>query len=210
MGTQTPKEDILDRLCKAEREKNWAQVSDTLDHLTVDDDIDALLPVIPHLIEHHDWLVRASAVEMAGAFRLRQFTDLVKARLEDHNSNVKAYALEAYYDLLGSQALPTLRIFCKARNLGVRVTALSLCYVATGDDAYLANVEKIVLKRDCDYRVRYAVLNTLDHYLDISANPRAVRLFRSILKTARKSEGIAKDLRKKVLEWEGASPRRSI
>jgi HEAT repeat protein len=152
MGKQESGSDVVRRLRQAESEKNWREISyilDNIDTLT-EEDIRALEPVMPRLITHRDYLIRASAVDVVGLFQLRQFLDLVKARLDDRNKIARSYALEAYYELLGRESLPAVRKYCEDRSLQVRVTALSVCYAATGDETCLARLEKILLRRDCD------------------------------------------------------------
>jgi hypothetical protein len=203
MGKQESGSDVVHRLCQAESEEKWEEISyilDNIDTLT-EEDIRALEPVMPRLIMHRDYLIRAGAVEVVGLFQLRQFIDLVKARLHDRNKDVRSYALEAYYDLLGGESLPVLRKYCEDRSLRVRVTALSLCYAAIGDKTCLARLEKILLRRDCDYHLRFVALNTLDYYMDVSRDPCAIGLFRSILERAGKSRGIAVTIRVKLAEW---------
>jgi hypothetical protein len=204
MGKQESGSDVVHRLRQAESEKNWQETVYILDHIDTltEEDIRALEPVLPRLILHRYYVIRAGAVEVVGLFQLRQFLDLVEARLDDRNKDVRSYALEAYYDLLGGESLPAVRKYCEDRSLRVRVTALSVCYAATGDETCLARLEKILLRRDCDYHLRFVALNTLDYYMDVSRDPRAIGLFRSILERAGKSRGIAVTIRTRLAEWE--------
>jgi hypothetical protein len=200
MKRQLPEKDTLRRMREAEGAKDWNEVVHILDEAT-ESDANAIEPVIPELITHRNYVIRASAVEMVGAFRQKEFVNLVKARLRDPNKDVTGYALEAYYDLLGDESLPTLKDFCEAKSVGVRVTALALCYVATGDREFLWTLKKILLRPRCDYRHRYAALNILDHYLDVSSDLDVIEMFRSILEMSPKSQGIVKDIKKKLKEW---------
>jgi hypothetical protein len=201
MGRQLPGKGILTRLREAQSTKDWGEVSCILDEAT-GSDANAITPIMTELVTHHNWLVRASAVEVVGVFRQGQFVDLVQARLRDTNKVVRSHALQAYYDLLGAQSLPTLKSFCGDKNVGIRVTALALCYAATKDDSLLRTLKGILLREYCRYNDRYAALHTLDYYLDISTDPDVMQMFRSILKVTPRSLGLAKDLRKKLKEWE--------
>jgi hypothetical protein len=164
-------------------------------------DAKVIKPIVAELLTHHNWLVRASAVELVGVFRQKQFVDSVHVRLNDTNKVVRSCALQSYYDLLGAQSLPTLTSLCEDKNAGVRVTALALCYVALRDQSFLKTLERILLRKRCHYHNRYAALNVLDYYLDVSTDPDVMGMFRSILKMAPGSSGLAKDLRKKLQEW---------
>lgn len=197
MRRQTQRQDILARLCQAEEGKDWLEVSDILDEAS-SENIQVLKPELPRLMEHRDWVIRASAVERVGAFELIEFVRQVRARLKDRNVHVRSYALMAYYDLLGEKALPVIREHCQDSSVHVRVTALALCYVASEDEAVLRSLERIVLRRNCHYRHRGAMLNILDHYLDIPTYPELIDLFKAILQVAPKWHGVSKDIARKL------------
>lgn len=151
---------------------------------------------------HHNWLVRASAVEAAGVFRQRKLIDLVEARLKDTNKIVRRYALQAYYDLRGAQSLPTLKDFCGDKDVRIRVTALALGYAATRDESFLMTSERILRRQYCRYHDRYAALHVLDYYLGVSTDPGVMEMFRHILTVTPKSLGLAKGIREKLKRWE--------
>jgi hypothetical protein len=201
MRRQSSTEGILARLREAKSARDWGEIVSILDE-TTESDMKAIQRTLPELIAHHNWLIRASAVETVGTFRRKKFVDLVEARLRDTNKIVRSYALQAYYDLRGIKSLPTLKNFSGDKDVHLRVTALALCYVATRDESFLRTLERILLRRYCRYHDRYAALNVLDYYLDISTDPDVIEMFRSILKVTPKSLGLAKDITKKLKEWE--------
>jgi hypothetical protein len=201
MRRQSSTEGILARLREAQNAKDWGELASIVDE-TTERDMKAIQRTLPELIAHRNWLVRASAVETAGTFRQKKFVDLVEARLRDTNKIVRSYALQAYYDLRGIRSLPTLKNFSGDKDVRLRVTALALCYVATRDESFLRTLERILLRQYCRYYDRYAALNVLDYYLDISTDPNVIEMFRSILKVTAKSLGLAKDLKKKLKEWD--------
>jgi len=184
-------------LCRAEDEKAWHVVSEILDNAK-EADVDVLKPVIPRLVVHRHWLARVSAVELVGNFQLGEFLELVRGRLDDRNVHVKCYALMACYDLLGAKALPLIQNACQDRSVHVRVTALALCYVVTEDRSFLNSLERVVLRKNCDYLHRYAVLHIFDRYLDVSSHPELLEMFRAILRMAPRRQGISKDIAKKL------------
>lgn len=197
MRRQLPKKGVLHQVCEAEARKDWGEVTRILDEATKSD-ARAIKAIIPELITHRSHVIRASVVEMIGTFRYKEFVSLIKARLKDPNKDVVAYALEAYYDLLGDESLPTLKRFCEDKSVGVRVTSLALCYVATRDREFLQTLERILLRPRCDYHHRYAALHVLDYYLDVSRDSDVVEMFGSVLKVIPRSQGIARDIRKKL------------
>jgi hypothetical protein len=201
MGKQSSAKDVLIRLREAQSTKDWGEVASIVGE-AIETDANAIKRIVPELITHHNWLVRASAVEVVGVFRQKKFINLVEARLKDTNKIVRSYALQAYYDLLGVQSLPTLKNFCGDKNVGIRVTALTLCYAATRDKSSLRILERILLRKYCGYRDRYVALHILDYYLDISTDPGVMEIFKHILKVTPKSLGLAKDITKKLKEWE--------
>jgi hypothetical protein len=201
MKKQASEKDIRARLQKAQTTKDWGEVVSILDEST-EREANVLRSVMPDLITHHNWLVRASAVEAVGTFRQRRSITLVQARLKDRNEVVRSYALVAYYDLLGAKSLSTLKAFCGDRNVRIRVAALALCYAATRDKPSLRTLERILLRKYCRYHNRYLALNVLDYYVDISADPNVTEMFRSILKVTPEFLGLAKDIKKKLQQWE--------
>ena len=149
-------------------------------------------------MRHRERVVRATAVELVGEFELSEYANQVRARLRDRNVHVRSYALMAYYDLFGDEALPVIRKHCQDKSVHIRVTALTLCYIATEDKTVLESLKRIVLRRDCDYHHRCAVLNTLEHYLDISTYPELIDMYKAILRVAPKSQGVSKDIARKL------------
>ena len=200
MKVKTGSKGVPERLLQAEKEKDWGLISDMLYNAS-EKDAKLLVPIIPKLIIHYKWLVRASAVEFVGDFNLTQFVDLVKKRLEDRNTNVRIYALMAYYDLLGAKSLPLINKFCRDKNIRIRVTALALHYVETYDKDSFEAVSKIVLRKNCYHLHRSAVLNIFDHYLDIPGYAELLQLFRNIIKAAPQWQGVTKDIKSKLAEW---------
>ena len=193
-------DNILVRIKEAQDYKDWAEVSDILDEATKKD-MDALKPIIPDLIEHHEWIVRASIVGLIGDFRLRQFLDLVKARLQDRNLVVRGYALVACYDILGAKALPIIEKNCSAKDVRQRLTALALNYIETGDTDAFKKLSRILTRKRCNLNHRSAILFILDYYCDVQPHSEIVELYEDILLDIPKSHGVAKDIRSMLNNW---------
>jgi len=200
MGKQSGSKDIRIRIQEAEMSKDRALVSDILDEATKEE-ANMLVPIIPDLLKHPDWLVRASAVERVGASGLRQFEDLVRERLKDRVINVRAYALMAYYDLLARESLPVVEEFCRAKNVGLRVTALALHYVETHKEDVWKALTRILKRRNCYYMHRHIVLNVFEHYLDVSRHPEIVDLFQGMLRDLPRWHGLYKDIKQCLRVW---------
>lgn len=196
MAARSSHPDILARLRRVEA-KDWAELSEVLDEAG-GEDICALKPEIPKLLVHRNWVVRASAVELVGEFKLREFLDQIVARLDDRNAHVKSYALMAYFDLLGRAAVPLIRTHCEGGPVSVRAAALVLCYVATKENAYLGSLERIVLRKNCDYHHRYAVFHIFDYYLDITADPEVRAIFEAIVRIAPPWHGVSRDIARRL------------
>jgi hypothetical protein len=195
--------DIRTRIEQVESGQVCDTVSGVLDEAT-EDDVDALKPILPDLLSHTEWVVRASAVELIGVFRLRRFLNLVTASLEDRNAIVRGYALSAYYDLLGEKALPLLRNWCDARDVRNRVDALALCYVETRQAPILDKLRRILMNKRCHFRHRYVAMNTFGYYLDVGKHPEMVKLFQDIrrrLRDAPRSFGLDKDIPRMLRKW---------
>ena len=154
---------ILARLKQAQENKDWARMSEILDQASTDDveDIESLLP---DLTEHPKWLIRASIVERIGDLRLRRLVESVKTRLKDNHPVVRAFALMAYYDLLGTAALPAIEEVCEAENVGLRFTALALRYAEKGDAESLDMFDKILTTKRRDPKNAHTTVNIFDRY----------------------------------------------
>ena len=157
---------ILGRLKQTQDAKDWAGMSQVLEEAGEDDAKD-LESVIPDLAGHDKWLIRASTVEMIGNLGLRQLLESVKDRLKDNHAVVRAFALMAYHDLLGTKALPAIEEFCKSENVGLRFTALALHYAETGQEESLNGFSRIIESRDRHSETDHTVRNIFDRYLDI-------------------------------------------
>jgi hypothetical protein len=191
--------DILIRIKEAQDYKDWGDLSDILYNATKND-IKALKPLIPNLINHHDWLIRASTVEVIGDFRLRQFMGLVKVGLEDRHPVVRAYALMAYYDILGKKALPVIEEFCITKEINPRVTALTLHYIETSDNDTFKKLSRILKRKRCRSMHRATTLNNFEHYLDVRAHSEIVNLYKNILLEIPKSHGLASEIKRICLK----------
>ena len=191
---------ILDRIKDAQNHKDWADVSDILDEAT-ENDVNDLKRIIPNLIEHHEWIIRASSVVFIGDFSLRQFLNLAKARLQDRNSIVRGYALVAYYDLLGAKALPVIRDNCGAKDVRLRLIALALNYIETGDKNAFNNLSRILKRKRCHLNHRSAILFILDYYCDVQPHSEIVKLYENILLDIPKSHGVARDIKSMLKKW---------
>jgi hypothetical protein len=197
---------LLARLNEAEQQKDWGEMASILDDAT-EGDVGVLRSVIPRLAAHQNWLIRASAMELIGDFRLRSFMNLVEVGLEDKHPSVKSYALMAYYDLLKKKALPTIERFERAADIGLRVTALALHYVERSDEHTFRTLEGILSRKRCSSTHRYAVINVFDHYSEVKSHKEMVELFESILQDVPASDGLASEITKKLNKWRGGSGR---
>jgi hypothetical protein len=200
MTKHSGKSGILKRLSEAEKGPCYLDIEDILDQASTRN-IGALKSALPRLMQHHAYVIRASAVELVGNFKLTEFRSLVEARLQDRNVHVRAYALMAYYDLLGNRALPLIREYCQEKSVHLRVTAVALCYVITEDETVLKTLKKIVLRRNCDYHHRFAALNILDRYLEIASRPQLIDMFKAMLRITPKRQGISKEITQKLRTW---------
>lgn len=193
------------RIQEAEAKKDWAVLSLILDEASKDE-VRLLDPVIPELLVHPSWIVRASALELVGTFRLRKFLNLVKAHLEDMVIIVRDYALTAYYDLLGDDSLPVIEKFCGARDIGLRVTALVIYYVETRNKDVLNTLTKIITRKNCNNIHRHIALNTFTCYLDIRHHPEIMHLFQAVLENLPRTSALYKDLMEEINEWNTSGP----
>jgi hypothetical protein len=201
MRKHAEKSGILKRLSEAEKSPCYLDIEDIL-HQASARNIGALKSALPRLMQHKAWVIRTSAVELVGNFKLTEFRNLVEAGLQDRNVHVRCYALMAYYDLLGHRALPLIREYCQDKKIQLRVTAVALCYVITEDETVLKTLKKIVLRRNCDYHHRCVVLSILEHYLEIASRPQLIDMFKAILRISPKRLGISKEITRKLRTWE--------
>jgi hypothetical protein len=192
--------DIRTRVEQAEKRRDWGELASILDDATRDD-IATLKPMIPDLIGHHDWIVRASTVEAIGRSHLDSWANRVKARLHDRNRIVRGYALMAYYDLLGVKALPLINRLCKSQDVRVRATALALRYVHTRDPNVFEFLRGILMRKGCNYFHRSVVLSIFDYYFDRHPPTAVVKLYKDVLSDVPKSSGLAKDIKKVLTGW---------
>jgi hypothetical protein len=201
MSEHLRRDSVSLRISDAEARRDWGEVSDILDHATRED-IMAIRPIIPHLATHREWIIRASTVEAIGASHLRSYASLIKERLDDTHVVVRAYALMAYYDLLGRKALPLIYDLCASREVSIRVTALSLRYVHTGDrDAFNA-LRKLLTRKGCSPYHRSAVMRIVDYYCGAQVSDEMIHLFEEVLPDVPpKVLGLAEDMRKKLAKW---------
>ena len=188
------------RIKEAENQKDWGEVSDILDNST-EKDLNSLKSILPTLITHHQWIVRASTIEVIGDFRLLYFADIVKDRLQDKNSVVKSYALMAYYDLKKSKALPFIKEFCEAKDVGIRVTALALFFIETGDKIAFKKLSRILIRKRCHPKHRCSAIHIFDFYLDIRHHSEIRALFENILLNIPKPQGLDKYIQKILKDW---------
>lgn len=155
---------ILARLQQAQEDQDWARMSEILNQVS-ENDVYHLESMIPDLVEHQKWLIRASTVEMIGDLRLQRLVEPVKVRLKDNHPVVRAFALMAYYDILGTKALPAIEEVCGAENIGLRFTALALHYAETGDGQTLEKFNRIMeTKRHYSKKNHHTTVNIFDRY----------------------------------------------
>ena len=182
---------LRDLLSKAE---DWSDITEILAKITKED-IPHLRPVLPELLQHPNWVVRCDALDLIGEYRLDDFKHLVKKAIHDRNRVVRGYALSAHYDLERQAALDEIRRASQDKDVHVRVHALSLAFVETGDGVVLDQIARIVVRTLCDYRHQYSVLNVLTYYLQVETYPEVVDLFRRIREQTRRGSGIRKALK---------------
>ena len=151
------------RLKQAHEDKDWARMSEILDEAS-ENDAEDLESIIPDLTEHHKWLIRASTVEMIGDLRLWRLVEPVKGRLKDKHPVVRAFALMAYYDLLGTNALPAIKDVCEAENVGLRFTALALHYAETCGEETLDKFNRILETKRRYPENHHTTVNIFDRY----------------------------------------------
>jgi hypothetical protein len=194
-------ESIQQRIQRAEKEKDWAEVADIIDNATRQDVRD-LEPLMEEFLIHRHWVVRASAVELIGIFRLHQFTKQVKLRLSDANQVVRTYALSAYYDLLGAKALPTIKRALRSKDTRLRVEALALLYIETKDRDAISQLTRLVTRKRGDFWNREVAFHEFEYYLDLKdhptnlkGHPEVLNLLESLLTDTPKEHGLAREIR---------------
>ncbi len=171
----------IDILALIQNTKNIYCLSDILQDIR-DDDLKAVLGYIPVLLKHRSWIIRSDALDMIGAGRLTQFKNKVSHILKnDKNSDVKSYALMAYYDLEGKKAIHLLESFITSRNIEVKKTAYCLLYIATRRKYILKELEKIVKKWNTIPQRLYSSYVIFDHYMDLKKHPELLDLFVAII-----------------------------
>jgi hypothetical protein len=195
MNGRQRRSDVRTRIREAEKAKHWGELAGILDDADRND-IATLKPIIPDLIRHHEWIIRASTLEAIGRSHLHSFANRVKARLRDRNRIVRSYALMAYYDLLGAKALPMIDVLCTSQDMRVRVTALALRYIDTHDSHALEALRRILTRKNCSYFHRSAVMRMFDYYFDSHPPTSVVALYEDVLPDVPKSSGLAKDMKK--------------
>ena len=206
MKQKKPASNILSRIQEAKDDKDWGELSYILEEATENDvnalkNMNALKSVILEFIEHHDWIVRASTVELIGRFLLNTFLNLVKARLQDRNFVVRSYALMAYYELIGTKALPAIEECCSSGNVEHRVTALALHYIEKRDDDSFKKLSKILKRKGCNINHLYSTLYIFDYYFDVQQHREIIKFFEDALKDIPKSLCIAKDINIMLNKW---------
>jgi len=174
--------------------KDWSDIIDILSEID-ENDVTKIKSLIPGLLGHSSWVVRAECLDLIGDFRLVEFLPLVRKRLKDRNKYVRAYALAASYDIKKEKSLPLLRRYVQNRDIDLRTMALSLLYVETESPDVLKKIEKIVTRKNCDYHHKFNVLNQFEHYLDIKQYPEINDLYRKILKTTSPKDGVAREIK---------------
>ena len=138
-------------------------MSDILDQAN-EHDVEDIDSMFPELTKHHKWLIRASTIERIGDLRLRRHVLPVKACLKDKHPVVRAFALMAYHNLLGSKALPAIEEACGTDNVGLRFTALALHYAETGDEETLDKFSRILTTKQHHPKNQHITVNIFDRY----------------------------------------------
>ena len=173
---------------------DWSDVLDILENID-EDNVHNIIPILPNLLQHKEWTVRAETVDIVGGCGLEKFLKTVKAMLYDKNRHVRAYALAALYDLKKEKAIKYLETFAKDRNVTMKINALALLYIAKGSPETLNEIRKIVLRKNCNYFHQFNVISQFDYYLEIKKHPEIIELYKDILKIKAPSSGVAKQLK---------------
>ncbi len=148
------------------------------------------------LLKHHSYVVRADAYEFIAAYQLKQFAEQIREGCSDRNQIARTYAMGAYYDLLGTEAIPLLKRFLSARETRVCLEALCLLYVESREDEYLNRIAKIVTRKNCNVCNQSVVVSNFESLLQLQEYPEILLLFDKMLSMINKKYGLAKDLRK--------------
>lgn len=191
---------IAARLRVAEAQKDWVAVCDVL-YEACDYEPEVLELAVPQFIGHHYWNLRATAVEVAGIRRLHQCTGLVAARLRDPNAVVRSYALMAYYELVGAKAGAIINDYCEGRDVGVRLTALALRYIQTGETDVLSRIARILGRKTCKPQHRSTILNIFDYYYKGRPDTAVLEVFAAILPGVPEDFGQAKEIKDALAKW---------
>jgi hypothetical protein len=173
---------------------DWSGIMDLLAEVDMSNVRD-LMPMLPCLLKHQAWPVRAEAIEIVGSCRIRKFLKFAKKMLQDKNNHVKAYALVAIYDLERNNALKYIKHFIHDQNIRIRINALTLLYVEERTPETLSEIRKIVLRKNCDYHHQFNAINQFKHYLKIKNCPEIIKLYKDMLKNALPSSGVVKELK---------------
>lgn len=199
---QPPKSeaDLRARLEEAEKDRDWLGLDDTL-YEACNHASEVLKPILSRFIEHRQWVIRASALEIAGMLRWKQFSEQVASHLRDRNGVVRSYALTAYYDLHGARAVPVIDEFCTDKDVHLRAEALALRYIQTTDVNSLERLGRILRRKNCDYHHCYAVLHAFEYYCEPGPDDKVIELFTDILPDIPKDYGLAKDIKRLIAKW---------
>ncbi len=199
---QPPKSegDLRARLEEAEKDRDWLGLDDTL-YEACNHAPEVLKPILSRFIEHRQWVIRASALEIAGMLGWKQFSEQVASHLHDRNGVVRSYALTAYYDLHGAKALSVIDEFCTDKDVHLRAEALALRYIQTADVNSLERLGRILRRKNCDYHHCYAVLHAFEYYCEPGPDDKVIELFADILPDFPKNSGLAKDIKRLIAKW---------
>ena len=179
-------------------EKESGEVVCILEDITKDD-VCKLLCIIPLLLNHKSWVVRAETLDIIGSFELLEYEKQVHKKMNDSNENitVRSYAMVAYYDLLQERALPVIKEIMKSPLIQLRIDALVLYYIETQSKESLNEIRRIVTRANCSRLHQHSVITLLDYYLDIKTYPEVIALLKEIKKTT-KSLGVKGTIRAKL------------
>lgn len=194
------KADLRLQLQEAEKDKDWLRLDDVL-YDACDHAPEVLKPILCRFIEHRQWVIRASALEIAGILGCKQFSEQVANHLRDRNRTVRSYALTAYYDLHGAKGLPVIDELCTDSDVRLRAHALALRHIQTTDADSLEKLGRILHRKNCDYHHRYAALHTFDYYCKPRPDEKVIELFADILSDISENYGLAKDIKRLIARW---------
>lgn len=187
----------------------WLQIKNTKDDLDLgdlirsidDSNINEIVDLIPELLTHKSWLIRSDTLDLISDFKLKQFIpNVFEALYNDKNLIVVRDALIAVFDFNRKNALPIVKEHTTHEATSIRLVAWSLLYLESERVEYLEKASKILLRRNCNYLLRYAFFHMMTDYLDVKEHPDVISLLKKVLAATNPEYGVAKDIAKFLRE----------